>query len=414
MDSFLNNEEMRRLESEAEAIRASGRQFSDVTDAAGHQYVDLVQEGGGVLGIGLVGYTYILEKAGIRFYSLAGTSAGSINTLMIAALGKTGDPVSTKILKALSEQDLFEFVDGPKGIKKLIQKQIDGKGSIIGGLVWNALTIFRSLGQKLGINPGEKFKDWITRLLKEEGIHTMGDLAARRNEIPALRLRESAEKVDSPPQMAIVASEINTHTKVDFPRMAHLYWPDPMGVNPANFVRASMSIPYFFYPFYIKENIPDAGREDHPQWIEYAGYYGPVPPEVRFVDGGMLSNFPINIFHVSDGQPSRPTFGVRLSTYRDSYSNTSSFFGLSGAMISTMRQIHDYDFILRNPDYNHLICNINADQEFNWLNFQMSRERQAELFRLGARKGLEFLKKFNWESYKEIRRKLAEVPLTRD
>jgi NTE family protein len=30
---------------------------SDVTDEQGNQYVDLVQEGGGVLGIALVGYT---------------------------------------------------------------------------------------------------------------------------------------------------------------------------------------------------------------------------------------------------------------------------------------------------------------------------------------------------------------------
>ena len=31
-------------------------------DKSGNYYVDLVQEGGGVLGIALVGYTYILEQ----------------------------------------------------------------------------------------------------------------------------------------------------------------------------------------------------------------------------------------------------------------------------------------------------------------------------------------------------------------
>ena len=40
-------------------------QVSDVTDREGNQYVDLVQEGGGVLGIALVGYTYVLEKMAI-------------------------------------------------------------------------------------------------------------------------------------------------------------------------------------------------------------------------------------------------------------------------------------------------------------------------------------------------------------
>ena len=56
----------------------NGRIVSDTVDEAGHQYVDLVMEGGGVLGIALLGYTYALEEAGIRFLSIAGTSAGSI------------------------------------------------------------------------------------------------------------------------------------------------------------------------------------------------------------------------------------------------------------------------------------------------------------------------------------------------
>jgi len=48
--------------------------------------VDLVQQGGTMLGIGLLGYTYIMEKAGVRFRNMAGTSAGAINTLLLSAL----------------------------------------------------------------------------------------------------------------------------------------------------------------------------------------------------------------------------------------------------------------------------------------------------------------------------------------
>ncbi len=36
-------------------------------ESGGIQFVDLVMEGGGVLGIALVGYTYALESVGIRF-----------------------------------------------------------------------------------------------------------------------------------------------------------------------------------------------------------------------------------------------------------------------------------------------------------------------------------------------------------
>ena len=51
---------------------------SDVLDDKGNQYAHLVQKGGGVLGVALVGYTYVLEEMGIRFLKQAGTSAGAI------------------------------------------------------------------------------------------------------------------------------------------------------------------------------------------------------------------------------------------------------------------------------------------------------------------------------------------------
>jgi NTE family protein len=60
---------------------------SDVLDGEDHQYVNLVQKGGGVLGVALVGYTYVLKQMGIRFIRLAGTSAGAINTSLMAVTG---------------------------------------------------------------------------------------------------------------------------------------------------------------------------------------------------------------------------------------------------------------------------------------------------------------------------------------
>ena len=101
-----------------------------------------------------------------------------------------------------------------------------------------------------------------------------------------------------------------------------------------------------------------------------------------------------------------PTFGVRLSAYRQRYSNTSSVFSFSGAMINTMRQIYDYDFLLKNPDYKRLICRIDADLKFNWLDFAMKRDEQIQLFRLGALKAIEFLQTFNWEEYKNLRKSI--------
>ena len=82
-------------------------------------------------------------------------------------------------------------------------------------------------------------------------------------------------------------------------------------LHPAGFVRASMSIPVFFESFLI-DDIPksDAIRS---AWTEFFSAEMPVPDSVRFVDGGMLSNFPINIFYNPKViEPRLPSFGIDL------------------------------------------------------------------------------------------------------
>lgn len=387
--------------------------FSDVRDEDGNQYVDLVQEGGGVLGIALTGYTYVLEQVGIRFYSLAGTSAGAINSMMLAALGGVSDAKSEKLLTMLSEQDLFELVDGSNGVRKLIRKALDKKGGLLFTALINGIGIYRTLTKKLGLNPGDVFLKWISREMAKSGVRTWSDLEERRKQPPNLKYVTNIgeHKVAGDPKLAIIASDITTHTKVEFPRMAPLYWATPEAVNPALFVRASMSVPFFFEPMEVSD-IPNAETEQHPLWKEDAGYEGKIPPKVKFVDGGMLSNFPINVFHRADGQPpTRPTFGVRLSTYRNTFSEANNLLTFGGAMVSTMRQIYDYDFLLKNPDYNKLICRIDADEEFNWLNFNMDRASQVQLFILGCNKAVDFLEHFEWEDYKDLRVKLDKEKL---
>jgi NTE family protein len=122
------------------------------------------------------------------------------------------------------------------------------------------------------------------------------------------------------------------------------------------------------------------------------------------VDGGMISNFPINVFHSKGGNaPRKPTFGVKLSSYREECTNIDDLGDFVGSMVSTMRHDADNEFLIQNPDFQKLICFIDADKDFNWLNFKMDDESKKRLFLLGARKGLEFLSKFNWEEYKKLR-----------
>ena len=388
-----------------------GKRYSDIEDAQGLQYVDLVQEGGGVLGIALVGYTYILEQAGIRFMSLAGTSAGAINTMMMAGLGTIDERKSEKVLTIINQQNLFDLLDGPKRVKRLIHKIIKKEKGIIWGLIFSALTIYRRLKRRLGLNPGTYFEAWITAQLKSNEIHTLKDLTALREKLPeGLKNVQSDTNIDDiKAQLAIITSDITTHTKVEFPKMTELYWSNPEDIAPAKLVRASMSVPFLFEPFQVN-HLPNKGHKNDKNWIEHASYYGPVPPSVKFVDGGLLSNFPINVFHRSDGGiPRMPTFGVRLSTFREDYSRIGSLGNFAGAMISTMRQIFDYDFLLKNPDYKHLICRIDASEQFNWLDFNMSEEDQIKLFNLGAEKAVEFLNTFDWKAYKEVREDLNKT-----
>lgn len=411
MKQFTQTPSILKLLDRISDTRLDKKIYSDITDSDGNQYVDLVQEGGGVLGIALTGYTWILEKCGIRFFSLAGTSAGAINTMLIAGIAGIGEPVSEKIIDILSEKNLSEFIDGDSRIKGLINRYIKNRPFFKLFVFLNAFRIWSVLKKHRGINPGTEFERWLTLCLKNVGIQTLADLMQLREKLPVLydSSNNNAE-ILRVPDLQIITSEITTKSKIIFPEMAELYWNEPERINPARFVRASMSIPYFFYPFSV-DNIPNAGEKEdqklpksETKWRKHAGYYGKIPSTACFVDGGLLSNFPINAFHLKSGVPKKPTFGVKLSAWRKNYSSTDTVGNMTAAMISTMRQLHDYDFLVKNPDYNSLICHIDADAEFNWLNFDMKPDQQVALFQLGAEKAISFLEKFNWEAYKQIRK----------
>jgi len=226
-----------------------------------------------------------------------------------------------------------------------------------------------------------------------------------RNRIPeGLRNRNNQDISDLKPNLVIVAAEITTQTKVQFPEMADLYYKDPGQVKPSHFVRASMSVPIFFEPF----KVTDIPKDDKSKelWKTKVKFDGDSPDSAVFVDGGMVSNFPINVFHNPGRVPRLPTFGVRLSAYRNHSNKTDKLSGYFGAMLNTMRHIYDFDFLLRNPDYSQLICRLDTDGEFNWLDFNLSDEKKMLLFERGASGAIDFLEKFEWEGYKKLREKL--------
>ncbi len=384
--------------------------FSDVLDDQGHQFIELVQEGGGVLGVALIGYTYVLEQMGLRFFSLAGTSAGSINALLLASFGDIAGEKSLDLIRVLSNKDLYEFVDGDRDARDFVEALVEKAKRF--KLVWKGMQVIDNLTDDLGLNPGNDFLGWLTGIMKENGIKTTQELIdAFQVHSSNLKIRAGIDRTadDLKPRFAVITSDLTTETKVEFPRMRELYWKDPDAVNPALFVRASMSIPYFFSPLIVKD-LP-GGDEAKLNWERLARYKGEVPEEAFFVDGGIMSNFPIDLFHKFNSIPRMPTFGVRLGVDRNEYNRITSPINLFGAMFNSIRHLHDYDFILRNPDYRHLIQHINIGHH-NWLNFALTADDKKDLFVRGARAADTFLRKFDWAGYKEIRGKMVNQLIT--
>lgn len=376
--------------------------FSDVLDDQGHQYIELVQEGGGVLGVALIGYTYVLEQMGLRFFSLAGTSAGSINALLLASFGDIAGRKSEKLIEVLSNKDLYDFVDGDRDARDFIEALVEKAKRF--KLVWKGMQVIDNITDDLGLNPGDDFLDWLTGIMKDNGISSVQGLNdAFRVKSSVMKIREGIDRTaeDLNPRFAVITSDLTTETKAEFPRMRELYWKEPDTVNPALFVRASMSIPYFFKPLIISD-LPK-GEAAKTLWDKLARYQGEIPDQAYFVDGGIMSNFPIDLFHKFNTIPRMPTFGVRLGIDRNEYNKISSPINLFGAMFNSIRHLHDYDFILRNPDYKRLIQHINIGHH-NWLNFALTEEDKLDLFIRGAHAASVFLRKFNWMEYKEVRR----------
>ncbi len=382
--------------------------FSDVVDADGHQYVDLVQEGGGVLGIGLLGYTYVMEQMGIRFYSLAGTSAGAINTMMMAAVGEVEEAKSEKILHYLCNKDLFDFVDGSGYVRSFMNLMLKNSklANMLGGVMGVAYMIYLAFRGKNYLNPGDDFHDWIKNVLRENKL-----IHSKQLDEKIAGFQKKVFQVDSDSRKRIgqtskaklimIASDITTQTKVSFPAFKDMYWGE-LEINPADYVRASMSIPFFFKPLELKVPQDEAAKKEWYRKTKYKINDELWPESVKLVDGGLLSNFPINMLHTDKPKPSRPTFGAKLGKDRVAPNNTSGIMKFCLSMLNTSSFIYDYDFVLKNDDYEHLIAYINTD-EFNWLDFKMSDERKVKLFIRGAEAAAKFLNEFDWKAYQALR-----------
>lgn len=229
---------------------------------------DLVLEGGGVKGIALVGAVLPLVAAGYRFPRVAGTSAGAVVGAVLAALQRRGEPISTL-------EDITRTLDYSKFRDRGFPGRYLGP---LGFLVDGLSVIFEG-----GAYEGDYLQDWLSGVLSELGVETFGDL---RTDDPG-----DDGAIHSQYALVVTASDLSRKRLVKLPWDYREYGLDPDEQRVVDAVRASASIPFFFEP------------------VELAGTHGVA----TLVDGGLLSNYPINVFDRLDEDPPRwPTIGIRL------------------------------------------------------------------------------------------------------
>ena len=466
IDKFTDNDQVKKCLEELNAAFGPPPKrpliVSDVVDDDGHQYVNLVQKGGGVLGVALVGYTYILEQMGIRFIRLAGTSAGAINTALMVVTGTKQDAKSIPVLDAICKLKFIDLVDGHPAARWLISKFITHgdfakkvKRWILGiililaillagnfvflGLqhaiqwvsiltklffvltgVWllfigviivYTVTLLKRLKNSgFGINPGDFFYDWIKKLLIANGVKTVTDLNNKASQqLPGLHLRAG---IDNPEglnglngDVTFITSELVSQNKIQFPEMWNLFRKNINDLQPAGFIRASMSIPVFFESYFIND-IPCEDEKIKALWEEKFGEKDP-PSNARFVDGGILSNFPINLFYNPKVlTPRLPSFGIDLDDSepgdKGKHADRWSLLGYFGRIFNTIRFYYDKDFLIKNKVFKKGIGTIYL-HGYNWLNFFLTDEDKIEMFAKGAVAAKNFLLQFDWQDYKTDR-----------
>jgi NTE family protein len=314
--------------------------------------VDLVLQGGGVKGIGLVGAVSTLYEKGYRLGErgrVAGTSAGAI----VGALVATG-MAAPEMARVMREVDYGLFQDSPR-LGKL------GRGV--------------SLLSRLGLYRGDYLHQWLTDQLAARGVRKFKDLVLPPDpENPMPQCRQY--------RLVVVVSDVTSGRMIRLPWDYAHYGLDPDEQPVADAVRASASIPFFYRPFKLK--VPGTERV------------------AVLTDGGMLSNYPITIFDRGNGKPRWPTIGVKLSArdsdkWTDDWATVRSPLSLGKALVATMINAHDR-LDLDEPAACARTVFVKTDG-IRATDFKLDPGRRLVLFESGRAAAQEFLQHWDFDAY---------------
>ena len=310
--------------------------------------VDLVLEGGGVKGIGLLGAVLTLYDAGYRFQRIAGTSAGAIVAALVAAYQKSHRDLHDLEAK-MHEVHYRRFADG----------------SLLEGFTGR-------LGEGLevllheGAHSGDYLYEWLAPLLEEVNVRTFADL----------RLHDPHSTLKDYQQYSLVVhvSDLTRRVLVRLPWDYGQYGKTADEQLIVDAVRASMSIPFYFRPVQL----------DTPRG------------EVTWVDGGLLSNFPITVFDRTDNvKPRWPTWGIKLSGAPVLGDDKPVRTAVGMAIRSLETLTADWNrYRLDEEGVNQRTIYVNTDG-ISATNFSLPTKTQNELFSNGQAAATEFLKQYD-------------------
>jgi NTE family protein len=225
-----------------------------------------------------------------------------------------------------------------------------------------------------GAFKGDYLHKWIGDQLASCGVRTWADL-----------YRPDPDSALPPEQQYALVVVVSRG------RMLRLPWDnqaecgvDLKNIPVADAIRASASMPFFFRPVHLNCTSPGADS----------------PHRLTFVDGGMLSNFPVWLFDRTDGRlPRWPTYGIKLSarpTDTDpDLAATGSAIDLAMALLKTLASAHDR-FYVDQPCVQSRTIFVDTTGVKS-TDFNLSQETKRTLYDQGRKAGLEFAGAWDWQ-----------------
>jgi NTE family protein len=213
----------------------------------------------------------------------------------------------------------------------------------------------------------------VEELLRAKGVTTFGDLIDPNEKDPHYQYK-----------LRIIASDITDQRVAVWPDDAEYYGLDPNKLPISFAVRCSVSIPFVFRPKVLKTTDKD----------------------YHFVDGGLLSNYPIWFF---DAPPepqelTHPTFGILLNNKGEESNNISGLLSFAGAIINTVLVARDKDRLFCD-DSKYRSIEVLTNNNISIMDFDLNNDEKLSLWYAGYNAVLAFMEEWTWEKYQEWAKK---------